>query len=124
MVTVRLSDIQSAIRQLGLTGQVLCLHSSLRSFGQVTGGAPTVVQAFLNGCCTLLVPAHSYDFAIVPPPELQPARNGWDYRYHDRPQAPPGKIYTPAAKEIDREMGAIPAAVLQWPAGVRGDHPL
>ena len=31
--------IQQALRALSLPGQVVCLHSSLRSFGHVTGGA-------------------------------------------------------------------------------------
>jgi aminoglycoside 3-N-acetyltransferase len=123
-IPVTQSDIQSAIRILSLSGQAVCIHSSLRSFGQVTGGAQCVVQAFLDEDCTLLVPAHSYDFAVAPPLELQVPRNGWDYNYHYGPRAEEGKVYTPATKEIDRDMGAIPAAVLNHPASVRGDHPL
>jgi aminoglycoside N3'-acetyltransferase len=36
---VTTSDIRLAIRNLGLAGRPLCVHSSLRSFGWVEGGA-------------------------------------------------------------------------------------
>jgi aminoglycoside 3-N-acetyltransferase len=117
-------DLQIAVRTLALTGQAVCVHSSLRSFGQVDGGARTVVQAFLDEGCTLLTPTFSYDYAIAPPLHLRPPRNGWDYDFHYGPRAEEGVIYTPAATDIDPDMGAIPAAVLSFPEHVRGDHPL
>ena len=118
------SEIQAAIQRLALTGQAVCVHSSLRSFGQVTGGAVTVVQAFLDEGCTLLVPTYSYDFAIAPPPALQVPRNGWDYAYDYGERVRSDKVYSPDRQEIDDDMGAIPAAVLRMPTRVRGDHPL
>jgi aminoglycoside 3-N-acetyltransferase len=121
---VTLADLQHAIRALGLPGQVVCVHSSLRSFGRVAGGAQALMQAFLDEGCTLLVPTYSYTFAIAPPPALQVPRNGWDYNYHYGPRAENGEIYTAATLEIDKDMGAIPAAVLHHPAHRRGDHPL
>ncbi len=72
-----------------------------------------------------MVPSFSYDFAIEPPPYLRVPRNGINY---DGPY--PGstagthRIYTPAVNEIDPNMGAIAAAVVQHPARVRGAHPL
>jgi len=54
--TVGREEIQAGIRELGLSGRPVCVHSSLRSFGIVTGGAETVVQAFVEEGCTLLVP--------------------------------------------------------------------
>ncbi len=117
-------ELQNAIRSLSLAGQVVCVHSSLRSFGRVTGGAQTIVQALLDEGCTLLVPTHSYGFGLEPPPALQVPRNGWDYNLQYGPREGKDKIYTPATKEIAADMGAIPAAVLQTPTSVRGDHPL
>src|SRR5262245_37114770 len=76
LIQVTQVDLQKAIRTLDLSGQVVCVHSSLRSFGQVSGGARAVVQAFLDEGCTLLVPTFSYDYTIAPPPHLQPPRNG------------------------------------------------
>lgn len=42
-------DIQEGLRQLGLNrGDAVEVHSSLRSFGTVAGGAPAVVDALMN----------------------------------------------------------------------------
>lgn len=54
-------EIQAALRRLGMAGQPVCVHASLRSFGKVAGGAPAVMAAFLAEGCTLLVPSFSYD---------------------------------------------------------------
>lgn len=122
-ITVHLQEICTAIDKLKLDNQIVCIHSSLRSFGQVEGGAATIVQAFLDAGCTLLVPTHSYDFAVAAPFHKRPRRNGWDYDRYTGSNAGKDKIFTPASKEIDRGMGAISAAVLKHPNSVRGDHP-
>lgn len=122
-ITVNSQEIRDAIDSLQLENEIVCVHSSLRSFGQVEGGANTIVQAFLEAGCTLLVPTHSYGFAVAAPPNKRPQRNGWDYDRYGGSNAGKNKIFTPASKEIEREMGAIPAAVLHHPNSVRGDHP-
>src|ERR1043165_8592123 len=116
-------DLQQALRSLGLSGRVVCLHSSLRSFGHVEGGAVTIIRAFLDEACTLLVPTFSSVFEVAPPLHLQFKRNGWDYSAA-RPKPGSNRLYTPEARYIDREMGAIPAMIVTWPGRVRGNHPL
>lgn len=124
LMAVTQPEIQSAIRALGLAGRPVCLHSSLRSFGHVEGGAPAVVRSFLDEGCTLLVPTFSSTFAVEPPPHLRFERNGWDYGAGPTRSEGRSSVYTPEAPDIDREMGAIPAAVLDWQGRVRGRHPL
>ncbi|HEX8720570.1 MAG TPA: AAC(3) family N-acetyltransferase [Pyrinomonadaceae bacterium] len=102
----------------------MCLHSSLRSFGRVEGGAAEVVGAFLDEGCTLLVPAFSPVFEVAPPLHLRFERNGWDYGAGPAPNHNPESVYTPEATDVDRHMGAIPAAVVAWPGRARGNHPL
>ena len=109
---------------MGLHGQVVCLHSSLRSFGHVEGGATTLIQSFLDEGCTLLVPTFSSAFEIAPPQHLQFRRNGWDYNAAIQQNNAPAKIYNPAVLDIDRSMGVVPATTLSWPGAVRGNHPL
>lgn len=117
-------DIRGALRELGLSGRPVCLHSSLRSFGHVDEGAAGVVLSFLDEGCTILVPTFSSAFALAPPPHLRFERNGWDYDDGRAPRPVADRIYDPEVSDIDREMGAIPAAVLALPARVRGNHPL
>jgi aminoglycoside N3'-acetyltransferase len=117
-------DIQHALRLLNLPDQAVCVHASLRSLGYIAGGAPSVVRAFLHERCTLLVPAFSWSFAVPPPPDQHFPRNGWDYASYPGPTQGLGRIYTPMSADIDKEMGALAAAVVAHPDRVRGDHPL
>ncbi len=116
-------DLDAAIGELGLPGRVVGVHSSLRSFGTVDGGAETVVDAFLGAGCTLLVPTHSWGFATNHVSGLRPPRNGWDYSMNVAAPAY-GGVFSTTSNVTDRNMGAIPRAVLARPERQRGDHPL
>lgn len=58
--TVTRQEIAAGLRALGVTpGRVILVHSSLRSFGHVAGGADAVIAALLDAvgpCGTVLVP--------------------------------------------------------------------
>lgn len=120
------ADIQQAIQALGLANQPLCVHASLRSFGWVDGGADAIIDGIVAAECTLLVPAFSDEFGVPPLPTMHRLQNGTDYDWVMRKRWPGvGKIYTPASTAIEqREMGALPAAVVQRPDRQRGNHPL
>lgn len=123
-MAVTKQNIRGALRELGLSGQPICIHSSLRSFGRVAGGAIGVVRSFLDEGCTILVPTFSSAFAVAPPPHLQFERNGWNDDADPAPKPASDRIYAPELLDIDREMGAIPTAVVAWRGRVRGNHPL
>ncbi len=75
-----LNDFIYSLHTLGLrVGMGVVVHSSLRSFGHVTGGAPTVVEALMsvltpNG--TLLMPSfnHGEPFGVDGPGVFDPVR--------------------------------------------------
>ena len=128
-MSVAIRDVYAAAHTLGLSGRPLCVHASLRSFGWVEGGAPTIIAGPLEAGCTLLVPTFSGDaFAVAPLPHQRLAQNGTSPGYYETlHQTLPGvaRVYTPDAPDIDRaDMGALPAAVLATPGRVRGNHPL
>lgn len=123
MVTI--FDIRAATQELGLSNHPLCIHASLRSFGWVEGGAATIIAGLLAEGCTLLVPTFSFLFAVPPPLNQRPARNGWDYDRFKGSTLGLGRVYSPVSLEFDRDdMGALPAAVLAMPQHRRGNHPL
>ena len=62
-------DIQSTLRTLGLADVPVCIHAAFRSFGTVAGGPVSLIAAFLEAQCTLLVPTFSWSFAVPPPPD-------------------------------------------------------
>jgi aminoglycoside N3'-acetyltransferase len=121
---VTVDDIRQAVRAAGLSGRPLCVHSSLRSFGPVQGGAATVVQGLLDEGCTVLVPSFSLTFSISPPPHLRPPRNAWDYDHPVPGLMGEGRTYTPQTNEMSQWLGIIPTTVVQMEGRVRGNHPL
>jgi aminoglycoside 3-N-acetyltransferase len=123
-MAVDLEQIRSAVRELGLAQQPLCIHASLRSFGWVTGGAAAIVNELLAEGCTGLMPTFSWGYAVPPPSDLRPPRNGWDYERRAGEIAGIGRVYTSSSQEVDKDMGALAAAVLAMPEHIRGQHPL
>jgi aminoglycoside 3-N-acetyltransferase len=115
--------IREAARSLALSGRPVCVHASLRSFGWVAGGARTVVDALLAEGCTVLVPAFASVFRAPPPAGWWLAQNAWTPGDGASAGAAGGSAYTPDTLEIDRDLGAIPAAVVATPGRRRGAHP-
>lgn len=124
MVTKK--DIVETIKKSGLAKKCVCAHSSLKSFGEVNGGAAAVVEAFLESECTLLVPAFSYaEYAVMPPENLKYRQNGADYGRLTWIKKVNKAVYSPKSNALDAaDMGRIPEAVLAIKGRVRGDHPL
>lgn len=133
-------DFRSAIQALRLSGRVVCLHSSLRSFGRIYAPSPEaaakiVIQAFLDEGCTVLVPTFSRIFEVMPPAsamfiphnaiDIRNLNRLWyDYlvavRYDYKTP-----YFTPQTALLDmRDMGIIPTALLKMDGHVRGNHPL
>jgi aminoglycoside 3-N-acetyltransferase len=118
-------DIMNSIKAIGLAGKTVCMHSSMRSFGEIKGGADSVIDAFLESGCTLITPTFSFDaYMAEPPADMKPERNGIDYGAFPWGKFGNGKIYSTDSVEIDANMGAIPAALVSRKGRVRGNHPL
>lgn len=132
------ADLCAAIRALDLSGRVVCVHASLRSFGEVEGGgnygaAKTVIDAFLDEGCTLVVPMFTRWYEVVAPDPFL-ARNGvnrdkltdWCYE-SNRMTLEQYEItsYTPDTHLVSmNEMGIVPYTVVQTEGRARGNHPL
>lgn len=107
-----------------MTGRVICVHSSLKSFGPVTEGARSVIEALLAERCTTLVPTFTYDKAVAPPEWWHLPRNGWS-SWDNTLDCPADHGFSRDGNDLSFEqMGTIPAGVLLHPSRVRGDHPL
>jgi aminoglycoside 3-N-acetyltransferase len=73
----------------------------------------------------MLVPAFSDIFQVIPPENERIKRNGIDYNkmWWIDPKRK-DVAYTPESKEINKDMGAIPAEIIRMKDRVRGKHPL
>ena len=69
---INYTDLESGLKKSGLEkGDVVLLHSSFKSFGEVEGGPQTVVDAFLSVLGkegTLIVPTFNFDFSSTGKP--------------------------------------------------------
>jgi aminoglycoside 3-N-acetyltransferase len=127
-VAVTEEEIVAGLRALGLDqDSSVVVHSSLRSFGRVEGGAPAVCRALLSVCGTVLLPAGSWHLTGVPaPPGLIRPNNAvlvaesWDEFDTALARAVP---FTPESP-IDRELGVIPETMRLTVAHARSMHPL
>jgi aminoglycoside 3-N-acetyltransferase len=119
------AELAAAISGLSLEGSPVATHVSLRSFPRVDGGPATLVSAFLDRGCTLLVPTMANTrFGIPAPRHDRPARNAMDYDALDARAArdpSPGlrDIYDPSRTDTDPDLGATPAYVASHPDRVR-----
>jgi aminoglycoside 3-N-acetyltransferase len=113
-------DVAAAARRLGLAEAPICVHSSLRSFGPVEGGADAVIDGLLAAGCTVMVPTFSYG-EVEPPVGQRPARNGLDPHARWRRPARPFAV---ESNDLDASMGTLPRVLLRRPGRVRGDNPL
>jgi aminoglycoside N3'-acetyltransferase len=116
------ADIRAGFERLGLMGRRVVLHSSMRSFGHVEGGAGTVVAACVAAFETILVPAFCFDSNAPPPPGDRPLRNGTDYTFYDNWSRPPLRWVVESAG-IDPRMGIVSRRFAALADRVRSDHP-
>jgi len=126
-MNVNAESIQVALRQLGLEGRDVAVHSSLRSFGRVIGGPRTVVRALLDVCGTVLMPSFCETGRTNPPPGDHPAQNGWDYENYRIDTAgltpfDPATFDETSELDVD-EMGRIAEEFLRTQGTVRSKHP-
>ena len=126
LVTER--DIAAGLHALGLdASSAVIVHSSLRSFGYVEGGALAVCRALLAICGTVLFPAGTWDLTGIPaPPGLVRPHNAVHaaatWRAFDAALA--RAVAYAADLPIDRELGRIPETMRRALPHRRSSHPL
>lgn len=115
------ADLTSAFRSLNIPPAApLVAHASLSAFGQVEGGARTVVDALLDVFPTVLMPAFTYKTMVVP--DTGPADNGLAYgTYGDANRQ--AQFFRPNMP-VDRLIGAIPEALRSHTMARRSRHPI
>ncbi|MEV7099665.1 AAC(3) family N-acetyltransferase [Amycolatopsis sp. NPDC051045] len=119
--------LSKAVDELAPRDRPIMLHASLRSFGApIAGGVDALLDAFLAGNRTVLVPTFTEpQFGVTPPAGLRPLRNGVDYaEFPEVPTVSEGTPYTTGCGLINPGLGVLPAAVISRTGAVRGTHPL
>ena len=114
-------DILAGFKQLGLkAGDNVIVHTSLKSFGFVCGGAQIVIEALLetvgkNG--TVMMPTQSWkNLDPLAGVHWEEPEEWWDLIRENWPAY--DKNITPT-----NTMGAVAEMFRKWPGAVRSDHP-
>jgi aminoglycoside N3'-acetyltransferase len=121
MTSVTGADIRAGFERLGIIGKRVVVHSSLRSFGHVIGGADTVVTEMINSFETILVPAFCWDSNAPPPSHDRPKQNGCDYSFYEG-WTKPLKPFIVESAGIEPKMGIISRKFVSLPESKRSDH--
>jgi aminoglycoside 3-N-acetyltransferase len=117
---VRLRDLLLGLRDLHLSEAPVIVHSSLKSIGQVDGGAATVVSALAGAFDTVIVPTFTYKTMIIP--LTGPENNGITYgSQNDQNQM---AEFFSQRMPVDPMMGAIPEMFRRHPLAKRSIHPI
>jgi hypothetical protein len=124
-MSVQKNDIMNFIQRNNLEDSIICLHSSLKSFGFVEGGANAVLDAFMECGCTLVCPAFYWKGFL--PPQKNYTQNGMDYESTQK--ASYGLMidsisYEENPEQIDVSMGIIPKTLLTYPQAIRTKNPM
>lgn len=119
MVTYR--DLVAGFRRLGLReNSHVIAHASLSAFGEVIGGAETVVGALVGTFESVVMPAFTLRTMVTPPvgPEANALAYGGDFERNEL-----AEFYRPALP-ADRAMGVVAESLRLHPEASRSHHPI
>lgn len=119
MLTYR--QLSSALSRLALDpARPVLAHVSLSAFGQVQGGAETLLGALLSVCGGLMMPAFTYKTMVTP--EIGPPDNGLEYGSAGDANLM-AEFWQPNMP-ADRLMGRVAECLRSHPRARRSNHPL
>ncbi len=120
-MVVSFRELLSGFRNLGLHPRLpVIAHASLSAFGEVRGGAETVVGALLAAFDTVIMPTHTYKTMIIP--EVGPENNGMAYGNGNDSNVM--AEFFRAKMPADPLMGVIAETLRRHPSARRSKHPI
>lgn len=119
-MALRLRDLLLGLRGLNLGDAPVIVHSSLKAFGEVEGGAQTVVKALVGVFSSVLVPTFTYKTMLTP--QTGPEHNAITYGSGEA-QNRMAEFFTPWMP-ADPLMGIIPETLRSHPRAERSNHPI
>jgi aminoglycoside 3-N-acetyltransferase len=119
MVSFR--DVYSGMKLIGISASTpVIVHTSLSAFGEVQGGAETLLGALMAAFPALMMPAFTYKTMIIP--ETGPKNNGITYGT-GKDLNRMAEFYSPQLP-ADRLMGVVAELLRLRPNAARSSHPI
>jgi aminoglycoside 3-N-acetyltransferase len=119
-VIIGLNDLRSGLSGLGLSQTPVIAHASLKAFGEVDGGAQTLLRAVLDSVGALVMPTFTYKTMITP--EVGPPNNGVTYGA-EKDSNRMAEPFTPDMP-VDKQMGSVPETMRHHLQAKRTGHPI
>ncbi len=114
-------DFFNGLRKLGVNRtQPVIVHTSLSAFGEVQGGAETILGSLLAAYNTIIVPTFTYKTMITP--EIGPPDNAIVYG-SGKDTNRMAEFFTPYMP-VDRLIGIIPETLRKHAHARRSSHPI
>ncbi len=119
-MVIGLNDLRAGLLGLGLSQTPVIAHASLKAFGEVDGGAQTLLRGVLDSVGALVMPTFTYKTMITP--EIGPPDNGLSYGA-DKDS---NRLAEPFAPDmpVDRQMGIVPETMRHHLQAKRTNHPI
>lgn len=119
MLTFR--DLITGFRKLEIDpSNPIIAHASLSAFGNVQGGAGTLLGAILATASSVIMPAFTYKTMVVP--QTGPENNALDYR--KRHALNRMAVFFDLELPADRLMGVLAECLRRHPKSLRSRHPI
>jgi aminoglycoside 3-N-acetyltransferase len=114
------SDLKLGLTKLGLTDRPVIAHASLKAFGQIDGGAETMLRILLASVRSVIMPTFTYKTMVTP--QVGPPNNGIIYGSDQdlNKMAEPFHADMP----VDPTMGILPEFLRKHPLARRSFHPI
>lgn len=117
---VTFQEIASGLKKLELPDTPIIAHASLSAFGEIKGGAQTLLGAILRHVEQLMMPAFTYKTMITP--EDGPSSNAIDYGSgRDLNQM---AVFFQRNMPVDPLIGTVADTLRQMPQARRSNHPV
>lgn len=114
-------ELVQGLQRLGVpAGKPVIAHASLKAFGEVRGGAETLLGALLSVFPHLMMPTHTYQTMLIP--EEGPPNNAMQYG-SGRDHNAMAVFFTPDLP-ADPLMGILPEVLRKHPQAKRSGHPV
>ena len=119
-LSASLLDLKTGLSKLGLTKHLVIAHASLKAFGHIEGGAPTMLNALLDSVRGIIMPTFTYRAMLNP--DVGPPRNGINYG-SENDLNKMAEAFHPDMP-ADKMMGILPEILRKHPKAKRSSHPI
>lgn len=121
MATISFRQLVTAFESMGINrSKPVIAHASLSAFGEISGGAETLLGAMLAVCGGVMMPTFTYKTIVTPP--VGPQNNGMEYAtQQDLNQM--AEFFRPDMP-ADSLMGRLAETLRRHPRARRSSHPI